>query len=373
MGIIQTMRSICYTHKDIADVGRGGLSTLFKTLATGLAKNGWWVHCITSQKLDIPGVISHYIDPTRDPYEYSRRVAQVVTHIEPDIAECSNWRFELLTYARNKRNDKTKIVVRCDPSATTLFPSAKEFESGEIAMCNIADKLVAVSKFAAKDISSKYSIGKIQVIYNGVESVDLAGVDKQYIDSGKIIDSTCNEIIEFNHYKMEQLMGNGVNVFWMGKTTRMKGFDLLERVVSSSPASIRFIICLGHSIPEVVWNDKTRENCIFVQDLEKDDLYNIWSSCNLYLSTSRVEGFGLSVMESLMLNVPAILNDGCEVYHEFLPNRNLKLCDIQNVTTLISMMEQCKNVARNTDGVPSKFTSDTMIKKSIKIYNQLLA
>src|SRR3972149_11274319 len=167
------MRSVCFIHKDITDIDRGGLCVLFKNLIVGFRDEGWNVSCISSRDLTIHGISIYKIPEIKDPLQYSEEVTKIIEKIKPDLAECSNWRFELLNYARKygKETRKTKVVIRCDPPATTLFPELTEFSNYEKELCSKADLLIAVSKFSRDETNKQYGTSNVKVVYNGISLV----------------------------------------------------------------------------------------------------------------------------------------------------------------------------------------------------------
>jgi len=366
------MNSVCIVHKDLGTIDRGGVCVLFKTMAKALLDNGWKVSCITTQPFTMDGVSVYKIAPSHNPYNYSKQVTKAIETIRPDIAECSNWKFELLNYSQ-KTNRKTKVVVRCDPTATTLFPKRTDLREGEKKLCRQADLLLAVSKFAMQDVKKKYKVGRVRLVYNGISAVNPKELKKRYIRSGKLLPMVKNSFCKINKKKIDKLATkNKINIFWVGKTTKMKGFDYLEKIVSVAPENFNFILNLGHAPQEVKWKEKNYKKCLFIQDLSKKDQLNLWSKCDVFLSTSRVEGFGLAVAEALSLGLPVILNKKCQAFQEFLPNPAISLVAARNpketIRTIIKVCGSKVNYSRN----PKIFTDKVMVKETIKNYLSLL-
>lgn len=346
------MKSICFVHKDIGDIDRGGVCVLFKAIMAGLAGNGWKVSCVTQREFTAPGVNTIRLPATKDSILYSEMVSGVIDKLKPDIVECSNWKFELLDYSR-RQNRFSKVVVRSDPSATTLF--GDELESlvkFEKELCLNADAILAVSEFAKKDIIKKYGLTDVQVIHNSIDTNTL------------IIPESASLPTCINRDK--------VNVFWCGKTTLMKGFDLLKQLISESPNDINWILNIGNSIEEVMQDDLKKENVVILNNLTRQDQINIWRNCDVYLSTSRVEGFGLALAEALALGLSALVNDSCLVYKEFQPNSAIEYIDPGNIeNTLKKIRDSSKNKV-DFDRLNPEFHREHMIDESIKVYKKLL-
>ena len=346
------MKSICYVHKDIGNIERGGISTLFKTLAIGMRDAGWKVYCITQQELEIDGVETVTMEKERDPLVYSKKVSEVITKIKPDIAECSTWRFELLDYLRSD-NRYTKIVVRCEPAAEIFFDNMDQYSQSEKELCQKADHRTAVSEFAKHVIEDTYQVKVEQVIYNGIDSNKIRAMQQK---SASI-----------------SISNDKVNIFWCGKATKMKGYDCLEKIINASDLDkYNWIINLGNSPEEVVWSPETKDSVTFISNITKEEQISIWAKCDLSISTSRNEGFGLVVAESLALGVPVLLNQNCEVFSEFLPNDGVELFDPENMTQVFKIIDEIKNRKSEDSYLPEKFDSKAMIESSIVAYNKLI-
>lgn len=347
------MKSICYVHKDIGDIERGGISTLFKTLAVGMRDAGWKVYCITQQDLSIEGIESIKLEKERDPLVYSKKVTEVIQSIKPIIAECSTWRFELLDYL-NTDNRETKVVVRCEPAAEIFFDNMDTYSAGERALCAKADLRVAVSNFAKEIIEEKYDVKVESVVHNGVDVTNLRAL---------ISNDSRNAISK-----------DKINIFWCGKATKMKGYDYLENIIKYSDLSkLNWIINLGNSPEEVVWDKETKGSVSFVSNIAKEEQISIWSKCDVSISTSRNEGFGLVVAESLALGVPVILNKDCVVFQEFLPNSAVKLVDVRNTQEVLNVINSIQKLKQDKSLLTSNFNKEEMLTKSIKEYTKLIS
>lgn len=346
------MKSICFVHKDIGDIDRGGVCVLFKAVMAGLMVNGWKVSCITQRAFTMAGIKVITLPITKDPLIYSKIVSKTIKIINPDIVECSNWKFELLDYSK-QQNRVAKVVIRSDPSATTLFGDDLEnLFKFEKQLCLNADIVLAVSEFAKNDIVKKYRIKDVEVIHNSIDTNTL--IIPKSINLPSYIDP------------------NKINVFWCGKTTLMKGFDLLKELINKSSNDINWILNIGNSIDEVSLSGLKKEDVIILSNLERIDQVNIWKNCDVFLSTSRVEGFGLALAEALALGLPAVVNNSCQVYKEFQPNTAIQYIDLSNIkNTLDAIMESSKNKV-NFDRLNPEFHRDHMITESLKIYERIL-
>lgn len=346
------MKSICFVHKDIGDIDRGGVCVLFKAIMAGLTGNEWKVSCITQREFSMPEINMITLPATKDPILYSEMVSEAVEKLKPNIVECSNWKFELLDYSK-RQNRFAKLVVRSDPSATTLFgKDLKNLALLEKELCLNADMVLAVSEFAKKDIMKKYGLKDVHVIHNSIDTNTL--------------------IVPESTSKPECIDRDKINVFWCGKTTLMKGFDLLKELIAKSPNDINWILNIGNSIEEVLRDDLKKENVVILKNLTRLDQINIWKNCDVFLSTSRVEGFGLAIAEALALGLPALVNDSCEVYKEFQSNSAIEYIDPSNIEKTVKKIRESSKNKVNFDRLNIEFHREHMINESIKVYEELL-
>ena len=361
---------ICFSHKDISDVDRGGLCVLFKNLISCLQERGWRVSVITSQKYSRPGLAVYEIGSEKDPIIYSQHVSNILSRIEPDIAECSTWRFELLDFIEN-HNKKTKTVVRCDPPSKILFPTlGEDYVDAEKKLCRGADLLIGVSNFASAQIQKLYQVPMPVTIYNGIFVERPNG--SNIIDSGELVDMASGETSPLKNYQIDQFIDrNRKNIMWIGKSTLMKGFDYLEKLVESFSDKINFIINIGYSINEVSWKRENYSRCTFVRGLTKRDKLNLWNQTDGFISTSREEGFGITVIEAMSLGLPILLNSNCRVFSEFAQYPQISLCSIDDFDNFIKSI---LSMGPKNPGAPfpKEFSEAEMVTKSIMEYKKLL-
>lgn len=367
----QVKRSILFAHKDTGDIDRGGVCVLFKTLASGLSKKGWGVHVATTQELNMEGVQTHMLPFIDDPLQYSKGVTTVVKDVSSAIAECSTWRFELYDYSQ-QTDRRSKVVVRADPSAGTIFNSAQNLDEGEKTLCKNADLILAVSEFARDDIQKKYQVPKIYVVYNGIP-ISQGGLEDGRIGSGELLFPASNESQPLVERDVAEIIKpDMINIFWVGKPTKMKGFHILENIVNNAPDNFNFVINTGYAPPEVEWDKSNYERCIFIRGLTKTDQLFLLKHSSVFLSTSTIEGFGIAVAEALQMGLPVVLNAACDAYHEFLPNDGVILTDMQDPYTIVEAVKEHISKKVDYSRLPEQFTQEYMVARSIEYYERLL-
>lgn len=163
-----------------------------------------------------------------------------------------------------------------------------------------------------------------------------------------------------------------VNIFWIGKPTKMKGFHILENIVRDAPSNFNFVINTGYAPSEVKWDNINYERCTFIRGLTKADQHLLLKNSSLFLSTSTVEGFGISVAEALQMGLAVVLNSACDVYHEFLPNEGITLIDMEDTYTVLETIKEHRDRKVDYSRLSERFTQDYMVRRSIEHYEALL-
>lgn len=306
-------------HKDIGSINRGGVCRLYKSLAIGLRLLGEDVFVISSRADWSPsGITVIAVNPEEDKLTYSQEIARILPALRLDVVECSSWGFELLSLLRSKER-KVRVVVRGDLTAATL--GAAQYAPFEKELLEKADSVICVSRFAREDIQQQYTVKAPHVVHNGVDTGTFKVLEEPpyELTTGYrlLLGEQRRERVSLSKNPLS-LLSQGLQIVWVGKPTRMKGFDLLQRIITSSPPTFRFYLCMGHSIEEVNITVGTDPRVVLLQDLSDADYVALLNSADVALSTSRWEGFGLAPLEAMACGCPVVYWEGCAVLSEFI-------------------------------------------------------
>jgi glycosyltransferase involved in cell wall biosynthesis len=159
---------VALVHRDLHAVTRGGICTLYLALADELVRAGHRVSLVTQQTphpVRRHGIDLHTLPRTDDLTSHQHAVAALLDRLRPDVAECSTWEAELLDYLHAP--GRAPVLVRGDLSAATM--GAAQLVDAERALCAAADAVIAVSQFAADDLTRVYGVARPAVIANGVD------------------------------------------------------------------------------------------------------------------------------------------------------------------------------------------------------------
>ena len=361
-------------HKDIGLISRGGVCRLYKELANALRDSGEEVFIISARgDWEPEGITVVTIKPTEDKLTYSQQVAQALPDLNLDIVECSSWGFELLSYLRSEVRT-TKTIVRGDLTAATL--GAHQYAFSEKELMERAESIICVSQFAKEDIKHQYGITAQHVIYNGVDT-DSFRILKE-IPAG--ISSGYRFVLQMDNYKKIPLSDcplplshEGLRIVWTGKPTTMKGFDILQNIVALSPPSFRFYLCIGHSPEEIRIIIGSDPRVFLLQDLSDTDYVALLNFADVFLCTSRWEGFGLSPLEAMACGCPVVYWNHCEALKEFIREDKDGISfstaeDCLRVLVLTTKAEMGRNAAQQARA----FSWQKNCQESLKIYMEAM-
>lgn len=351
---------ILISHKDIAEPTRGGVCELYKNLILGLTQQNFEVVYISTKNswINNKSIRGIFLPRGNNPETHSKLVTKVIEQEKPDIAECSNWRFELLDFLRNRKSDcKTKVITRTDPPAITLFPGIEDsYREGEHELLRRSDFVIAVSKFTANEIKKHYSIRVNEVVYNGV--------DRYKID--ELLQKKVKTLSSLDFKKQ---------IFWVGRPNYMKGIDILKKVIMSTDRTWRFVLNHGQSLDNrILYQLRNKYNNItLIKDISKEIQLHMMRKSRYFLSTSRIEGFGIAALESLACGTPVVAYDQCEVLRELYPKtpavRFFDDDDIKQQNLFVQLKTQ--KLSKEARAISNRYTAEQMVAKTIECYQKL--
>jgi glycosyltransferase involved in cell wall biosynthesis len=161
-----------------------------------------------------------------------------------------------------------------------------------------ADRIIAVSEYTKAKLASIYDVplDKIEVIYNGWEEMNFVFSDKEK-----------DEVRGRYHITK----GRPILLF-VGRVEDMrKGLDVLLRafqiVVSKTDASL-VVAGAGNQKPfrELLSSLGITGRVIFTGFVDDVTLQKLYSTCDVYVCPSRLEGFGLTLLDAMAAGKPVV-------------------------------------------------------------------
>ena len=219
-----------------------------------------------------------------------------------------------------------------------------------------ADKVICVSRFSQDCLEKTFGYPDSQVIYNGV--------DTQVFQPISLLDSP---------YRMYP---DKILILFVGNLTLLKGAELLPRIMDL--LDDRFILLTVHGFKQKM--KISHKRIINIGTLPEIEMVKIYNACDIFLSPSRLEGFGLSVAEAMACGKPVVSMNCSSLPELVVDGKGGFLCGIDNIREfadhiqyLAGEPDERKRMGRfNREKVEEKFTLEQMVKNYIRVYKLLI-
>ncbi|KYO66350.1 glycosyltransferase family 4 protein [Thermovenabulum gondwanense] len=231
------------------------------------------------------------------------------------------------------------------------------------------DLVIAVSEAVKNELIFRYRLSKnkICVIYNSLPEYKISS----------------------NIYALNPLFSSKIKVLCPSRLTREKGVDVLIKAakilkdeLNLTPKDIKFYIA-GNG-PEEKKLKKLSvkldlgDYIVFLGQLE--NIYEVMSRCDILVLPSRMEGFGISLLEAFSLKKAVIASNTGGIPEIIKDMENGLLFKNQDPLSLALCLKKIiknpglayKLAEAGYDTLPKKFDYNTMIKKIIYCYETLL-
>jgi len=292
-----------------------------------------------------------------------RRVEIVHAHVARD--------YPLAAFAVSRSAHGAQLVV----TRHVLFPL------GRIHVLTLARRVarvIAVSEGVAGVLRAQkiFAAGKIQVIFNG-------------IDLEKFAIHTCG--FDRDAYRERLEMSAPLLVGTIGELSRVKGQEDFVRaaaiIAQRCTSVVEFVIVGEDSSPTGHTRAHLEKliNQLGIADRvrlvgHRDDTAKLLASLDVFVSTSRSEAFGLSIVEAMAAGVPVVAT-ATEGAREFITdNTTGRLVPIGDVDALaeavIDLLEHVKDRERLSanarEMVRARFSLERMVEATEQVYRDVL-
>lgn len=164
--------------------------------------------------------------------------------------------------------------------------------------CQLADCIIAVSEFTKQDIISYYGIPaeKIEVIYQGCDAAFASVVSEHKKSEVKQRYSLPNRYL-----------------LYVGTIEERKNLVLLAQALTEVAADVQVVAVGKHTpyqgeVERYLAMHGLTNRVTFLNSVPFDDLPTLYQLAHLFVYPSRIEGFGIPLLEALNSGVPVI---GC--------------------------------------------------------------
>lgn len=330
------MMKILFIHKDInRDVNAGGINTVYLKHIEKL-QNDNQLYVITSRTGEWNLNAKRYV-VSSDKVERKTQIEKIIDEVDPDIIDVFSWGAELLDYV--KKEHRAKVIMRADIPMRYYDREAIDEE-----MAKYCDKIISISNWCDFEWSSIFG---------------------------------CNTIVipHATDMKKEKNIKKEKNtVVWIGKSTYIKGFDLLFKLPDEFYKNYKLtIVCAPTRFnDENLFNKLKLKGVIFKENLSNYDYRNLLLKSEFVLSTARKEGFCIAVLEAMRLGCIPVVPYWIGGTTDFVNNdngivyRNFKEC-YEKMQNLDNKHEKMQNAIVQTDN----YNWDYVVGLSEKVYREL--
>ena len=209
---------------------------------------------------------------------------------------------------------KTKLVLTIHDLSYEIFPQTFSLKRrlwhhilNPRRLCQIADRIIAVSQSSKSDIVSRWEISeeKVQVIYNGIPA-DFEQLDH---NNPKLIAIKDRYRLPFKF------------IFYLGTIEPrknipaiVKAYDRLRELNNPQLDKYKLVIAGSKgwktkNILSVMRSAKFTEDIIFISNITNEDKAAVYTLASLFVYPSFFEGFGIPVLEAMRCGVPTITSN----------------------------------------------------------------
>lgn len=242
-------------------------------------------------------------------------------------AEKARLFWEINSKVIENNNMKYDIAISYAQGIPTFYVADKVNAKKKYAWVNVSYKLGDIDKEFQKQYYDKYN--NIVAVSSSAKDVFIETFN-QYKDKIKVI----YDINDFNFInKMSKLEYGykdnfkGIKILTVGRLANQKGYDLaLDACKRLKGEGINFrwyslgVGPLENYIKEYISKNNLEENFKLLG--VKSNPYPYIKNCDIYVQSSRFEGFGLAIAEARMLNKPVVTTEFDAVYNQMIQEKN---------------------------------------------------
>ncbi|HOH97360.1 MAG TPA: glycosyltransferase family 4 protein [Candidatus Cloacimonadota bacterium] len=281
-------------------------------------------------------VTTHLIgdeDLIRKVQEFTLRAERIAKTLQYDLIHAHDW----LTYpsgmlARKISGKPLLVHIHATEFDRAGGPGDERVHKIEHAGMTYADKVIAVSKYTAQMIMSRYRIdtGKIRIVHNAFSLPERDLENPQRIFKGPVI-------------------------LFLGRITLQKGpdyfLDMAQRVLENHPEA-RFIMAgTGDMSRKMLRSSaamKLKNRFLFTGFLNRHQVETVLQASDIYVLPSISEPFGISPLEAMAYGITSIISKQsgvAEVVHHAF---KIDFWDIdlwvETISHLIENPEKCRKI-----------------------------
>ena len=247
-----------------------------------------------------------------------------------------------------ENNKKYDIAISYAQGVPTFYVAEKVCAKKKLAWVNVSYKLEDEDRVFQEQFYDKYN--KIVAVSDSAKNIFLETFPK-YTDKLEII----YDINDANFIRRMSEQGQsyndnytGLRILTIGRLANQKGYDIaLEACKILKEKGIEFkwyslgIGPLKEEIEKYI-NENNLENNFKLLGV-KSNPYPFIKDCDIYVQTSRFEGFGIAIAEARMLNKPVVTTRFDAVYNQMKDRKNGLVVDMNSQGIVNGILELINN------------------------------
>ena len=245
-------------------------------------------------------------------------------------------------------NKEYDIAISYAQGVPTFYVAEKVCAKKKLAWVNVSYKLEDEDRVFQEQFYDKYN--KIVAVSDSAKNIFLETFPK-YTDKLEIIyDINDADFIKKMSDQGQSYNDNytGLRILTIGRLANQKGYDMaLEACKILKEKGIEFkwyslgIGPLKEEIEKYI-NENNLENNFKLLGV-KSNPYPFIRDCDIYVQTSRFEGFGIAIAEARMLNKPVVTTRFDAVYNQMKDRKNGLVVDMNSQGIVNGILELINN------------------------------
>ena len=247
-----------------------------------------------------------------------------------------------------KNNKEYDIAISYAQGVPTFYVAEKVCAKKKLAWVNVSYKLEDEDRIFQEHFYDKYN--KIVAVSDSAKNIFLETFPK-YTDKLEIIyDINDADFIKKMSDQGQSYNDNytGLRILTIGRLANQKGYDMaLEACKILKEKGIEFkwySLGMGPLKEEIekYINENNLENNFKLLGV-KSNPYPFIRDCDIYVQTSRFEGFGIAIAEARMLNKPVVTTRFDAVYNQMKDRKNGLVVDMNSQGIVNGILELINN------------------------------
>lgn len=241
-------------------------------------------------------------------------------------------------------NKEYDIAISYAQGVPTFYVAEKVCAKKKLAWVNVSYKLEDEDRVFQEQFYDKYN--KIVAVSDSAKKIFLETFPK-YTDKLEIIyDINDADFIKKMSDQGQSYNDNytGLRILTIGRLANQKGYDIaLEACKILKEKGIEFkwyslgVGPLKEEIEKYI-NENNLENNFKLLGV-KSNPYPFIKDCDIYVQTSRFEGFGIAIAEARMLNKPVVTTRFDAVYNQMIDRKNGLVVDMNAESVVNGILE----------------------------------